>query len=253
MSLTGKVAIVTGAGSGIGRATATLFSQKGTSVVLAGRRLEPLNETLNQLHGKGLVVQADVSKLADAKRIVDETMREFGRLNILVNNAGIEGPQKPVTELSEQEWDNVIDTNLKGVFLCSKFAIPAMRKSRRGAIANVSSNWGIVAAPNASVYCASKGGVIQLTKAMAIDVAADHITVNCICPGDTDTPMEWRDLKGATEERKADIMGKMIRPEEIANAILFLVSDEAAMTSGSILVMDNGSTAGESTRLLARK
>jgi len=254
MSLEGKIAIVTGAGSGIGRATAILFSQEGANVVLVGRRIEPLKETLNQLNGgRGLVVQADVSKSQDTKRIVEETLRAYGRVDILVNNAGVEAPHKSVTELSEEEWDRIIDTNLKGVFLCSKYAIPAMKKSRRGVITNVSSNWGIVAAPNASVYCASKAGVILLTKAMAMDVAADGITVNCICPGDTDTPMEHRDLVGATEERKLDILTKMIRPEEIAHGILYLVSDQAALTTATILLMDNGSTAGESSRLIVRK
>jgi len=252
MSLEGKIAIVTGAGSGIGRATAILFSQEGANVVLVGRRLEPLKETLNQINGRGLVVQADVSKSQDPKRIVEETLRTYGTVDILVNNAGVEGPHKSVTELSEEEWDRIINTNLKGVFLCSKYAIPAMKKSKRGVITNVSSNWGIVAAPNASVYCASKAGVILLTKAMAMDVASDGITVNCVCPGDTDTPMEHRDLVGATEEKKADILKKMIRPEEIAHAILYLVSDQAALTTATILVMDNGSTSGESSRLIVR-
>ena len=157
MSLAGRVVIVTGAGSGIGRETAILLSQNGGRVVLVGRRREPLEGTLSKLEEKrGFIVQADVSNVKDAQRLVDETLREFGRLDILVNNAGVEAPYKSVTDLSEEEWDHVLDTNLKGVFLCSKFATPAMRNKGGGVITNVSSNWGIVAGPNASAYCESK-------------------------------------------------------------------------------------------------
>ena len=142
MSLEGKVAVVTGAGSGIGRATAILFSQEGANVVLVGRRLEPLKETLSQINGRGLVVQADVSKSQDTKRIVEETLRAYGRVDILVNNAGVEAPHKSVTELSEEEWDRIIDTNLKGVFLCSKYAIPALKKSKLVVLSRMSAQTG---------------------------------------------------------------------------------------------------------------
>jgi NAD(P)-dependent dehydrogenase (short-subunit alcohol dehydrogenase family) len=140
MPFLGKVAIVTDAGSGIGRTTAVLFSQRGIKVVLVGRRLSPLNETLSQLSEESLAVQADVRKLSDARRIVDEALQEFGRLDILVNNAGVEGPGKTVPELSEDDWDMVLDINLKGAFLCSKFAIPAMIRTKGGVITNVASN-----------------------------------------------------------------------------------------------------------------
>jgi NAD(P)-dependent dehydrogenase (short-subunit alcohol dehydrogenase family) len=254
MSLEGKVAIVTGAGSGIGRATALLFSRMGAKLVLAGRRLDPLKETRSELQGRqALLVQADVTKIQDAKRIVDETLREYGRLDILVNNAGVEAPFKAFTELSEEEWDYVMDINLKGVFLCSKFAADAMRRNRRGTITNVASNWGLIAAPNASVYCASKGGVILLTKAMAMDAAEYGVTVNCICPGDTNAGMELRDLARFSEERRAPIIPKLIPVEQIAHAILYLVSDDATMATGTVLVVDNGSSSGEGPRLLTKK
>lgn len=257
MSLVGKVAIVTGGGSGIGRATAILLSQHGAIVVLVGRKLETLKETLSELqcgHGKALMVQADVSRLPDAKRIVEETLREFGKLDILVNNAGVEGPNKTVPNISEDEWNTVIDINLKGTFLCSKFAIPAMRKNRRGVITNVSSNWGIVGGTNSAAYCASKAGVILLTKSMAIDHADDGIVVNCICPGDVDTPMMQRSLaRYPDQESKERKVSKLISPEEIAHAILYLVSDEAAMTTGTAFVVDNGATASQGPGLLPSK
>ena len=257
MELTGKVAIVTGAGSGIGRATAILFSEKGAKVVLAGRRFDPLKDTLSCLKehsGRGLIVQTDVSKESEARRLIEETLRVFGRLDILVNNAGIEGPYKTVPEISEDEWDDVVGINMKGVFLCSKFAIPAMRKSGRGVITNVSSNWGIVGAGNSVAYCASKAGVILLTKAMAIDHATDGIVVNCVCPGDVDTPMTERSLKSYPEwETQKPNAAKLISPKEIAHAILYLVSDNAEMTTGTSLVIDNGATAGEGPALLCRE
>jgi len=257
MELRGKVAVVTGAGSGIGRATAVLFSDEGAKVVLAGRRFEALKDTLSCLkenkenRDRALLVQTDVSKESEVRRLVEETLSVFGGLDILVNNAGIEGPYKTVPEISEDEWDAVIDINLKGIFLCSKFAIPAMRKRGRGVITNVSSNWGIVGAGNSAAYCASKAGVISLTKAMAIDHARDGIVVNCICPGDVDTPMTQRSLKSYPEsETQKPNAAKLISPEEIAHAILYLVSDKAAMTTGTALVIDNGATASEGPALL---
>ncbi len=254
MSLEGKVAIITGSGSGIGRATAVLFSQMGARVVLVGRKLGPLKDTLSDFQGKpGFPVQADVTNSQDAKRIVDEALREFGKLDILVNNAGVDGPFKPFTEVTEEEWDYVMNINLKGVFLCSKFAVPAMIKNARGTITNVAGNWGIVAAPNASVYCASKAGVIAFTKAMAMDCAQYGITVNCICPGNTNAGMELTALASYSEERRAAITPKLIPVEQVSHAILYLVSDRATMSTGTVLVLDNGATAGEAPRLLFSK
>jgi NAD(P)-dependent dehydrogenase (short-subunit alcohol dehydrogenase family) len=240
-----------------------LFSEKGARVVLVGRRLEKLKETLRELPASdALLVQADVSKLMDARRIVEETLREFGRLDILVNNAGVGSSNLKVPDLSEEEWDRVIDVNLKGVFLCSKFAIPAMKRNGGGVITNVSSNWGIVGAENSSSYCASKAGVIALTKCLAIDHAEDGIVVNCICPGDVDTPMMWNDpssflskslRKQENQEEIKRHLSKVISPEEIAHAILYLVSDQAAMSTGTMFVIDNGATSSQGPPLLSSR
>ena len=256
MSLTGKVSIVTGAGSGIGRATSLALAHAGAGVVLVGRRSTRLRETSFLLQSGGseaLVVQADVSKPSDARRIVRKTLDKFGRLDILVNNAGIGGPHKKVPQVSEQEWDAVLDVNLKGAFLCSKYAIPAMTKNKRGVITNVASNWGIVGGASYAPYCASKAGMILLTKVMAIDHADEGIVVNCICPGDVYTPMQEKTLQNYSKQVRSHKLAKMITPEEIANAILYLVSDQAAMTTGTIFVIDNGLTASEGSALLSRR
>jgi NAD(P)-dependent dehydrogenase (short-subunit alcohol dehydrogenase family) len=208
-------------------------------------------ERSKELKGPTLTIQADISNASDARRIMNETLSKFGRIDVLVNNAGVEGPNKTAVETTEEEWDNVMDINLKGAFLCSKFALPSMKRQGGGVITNVSSNWGIVGAAHSVAYCASKAGIILLTKAMAIDHAQDGVVVNCICPGDCDTEMIRRSIdatsKTVTPHRNE---GRLVSPEEVAQAILYLSSDKARMTTGTMLILDNGATAGEGPQLL---
>jgi NAD(P)-dependent dehydrogenase (short-subunit alcohol dehydrogenase family) len=202
--------------------------------------------------GRGGLVEADVSRSDDAKSMVSKVVCSYGRLDILVNNAGVQGPKVTIVQMSEDEWDQVMDVNLKGAFLCSKYAIPEMSKTGGGVVTNVASNWGIVAGPLSAAYCASKGGLILLTKAMAIDHARDNIRVNCVCPGNVDTPMLRRSTSRFPDpEQRLARLGKLISPEEIAHAILYLASDDARMMTGSAWVIDNGTTSGEGPPLFS--
>jgi NAD(P)-dependent dehydrogenase (short-subunit alcohol dehydrogenase family) len=197
----------------------------------------------------GIFVHADVSVARDCRGAVEETVRELGRLDILFNNAGVFYPQTAL-ECSEKEWDEQIDVNLKGTFLMSKFALPVMIAQGRGVIVNNSSGWGIVGGDHAVAYCASKGGVVLMTKAMAIDHGPQGIRVNCVCPGDVDTPMLPADAKMRGLKWKDYIAGCAVRPlgrvgtvEEIAKAVLFLASDDSSFMTGAALVVDGGGTA----------
>jgi len=232
-----------------------LFSRVGARVAVVGRHSSSLVETMRLIKesgGEGGLVEADISKSDDAKSMVSKVVASHGRLDILVNNAGVEGPRVTIVRMSEDEWDQVMGINLKGAFLCSKYAIPEMVKTGGGVVTNVASNWGIVAGPLSAAYCASKGGLILLSKAMAIDHARDNIRVNCICPGNVDTPMTRRSSSRFPDpEQRLARLGKLITPEEIAHAILYLASDEARMTTGSALVIDNGTTSGEGPPLFS--
>jgi NAD(P)-dependent dehydrogenase (short-subunit alcohol dehydrogenase family) len=190
-SLQGKVALITGGASGIGRATATLFAREGAAVVVVDRNEtggQTVVEAIALEGGRALFERADVTKAADCQHVVERTARALGGLHILVNNAGIIR-RATVLELSEAEWDQVMSVNVKSVFLLCKFAVPLMRHAGGGSIINTASAWGLVGGSKAVAYCASKGAVVLLTKAMAIDHGGDNIRVNCICPGDTETPM----------------------------------------------------------------
>src|SRR5215467_2367658 len=197
MRLENKVALITGGTSGIGEATALMFAKEGAAVAITGRnesRGHAVTARILEEGGKGIFVRTDVRKAVECERAVADTVSSFGRVDILFNNAGIYYPQTTL-ECSEEEWDLQIDINLKGTFLMSKAALPGMIAQGSGNIINNSSGWGIVGGDKAVAYCASKGGVVLLTKAMAIDHGRQGIRVNCICPGDVDTPMLPEDAR----------------------------------------------------------
>jgi NAD(P)-dependent dehydrogenase (short-subunit alcohol dehydrogenase family) len=253
MLLKDKVAVVTGGAAGIGRATAQLFAREGASVVVADLNEEAGRDLVLQIameRGRVSFERADVTSPADCRRLVERTVAEFGRIDILFNNAGIIR-RAAITELSEDDWDRVMDVNVKSIYLLSREVIPIMAKSGGGSIINMASGWGISAGPKAAVYCASKGAVVLLTKAMAIDHGRQNIRVNCICPGDTDTAMlrnEAQQLGEATDKFLAGAalrpLGRMGKPDEIAQAALYLASESSSFVTGTALVVDGGGLAG---------
>ncbi len=252
MRLNNKVALITGGTSGIGEATAILFAKEGASVAVTGRngqRGEKIVTTIQQSGGKAIFIATDVRRADDCRRAVHETMANFGQLDVLFNNAGVFYPHT-IVECTEQEWDEQMDINLKATFLLSKFALPEMIRRRTGVIINNSSGWGLVGGDSAIAYCASKGGVVLLTKAMAIDHGPQGIRVNCICPGDVDTPMlpedarmrglNWKDYLAGCANRP---LGRIGTADEIAQAALFLASDDSSFMTGAALVVDGGGVA----------
>jgi NAD(P)-dependent dehydrogenase (short-subunit alcohol dehydrogenase family) len=253
MQLAGKVALITGGGSGIGRATALLFARDGAAVAvvdLDGARAQVVAREIDAEGGQALAVRCDVSQAADCQRAVQETVAAFGRLDILFNNAGIIR-RASVLELTEEEWDRAMAVNVKSVFLLSRYAIPIMAQGGGGAIVNTGSGWGLVGGRNAVSYCASKGAVVNMTRAMALDHAGQNIRVNCVCPGDTDTGMlrsEAQQLGAATEAFLAEAADRPLRrigkPEDIAQAVLYLASEASSFVTGTTLVVDGGGLAG---------
>jgi len=252
MRLPNKSALITGGTSGIGEATAILFAREGAQIAITGRnekRGHAVTAAILEAGGKAIFLRTDVRKAAECERAVNETVKAFGRIDILFNNAGIFYPHNAI-ECSEEEWDEQIDINLKGTFLMSKYALPGMIAQGSGVIINNSSGWGIVGGDKAVAYCASKGGVVLMTKAMAIDHGRRGIRVNCICPGDVDTPMLPADAKMrglAWEEYIAGCadrpLGRVGTAAEIAKAVLFLASDDSSFMTGASLVVDGGGTA----------
>ena len=254
--LSGKVAIITGATSGIGKATALLFADEGADVVITGRRADLGERVENEIKQKGVrcvFVQADHSQAEDCSRVVERTLSEFGRVDILFNNAGI--VTKGTAETTDENiWNDTIAINITAVWRMCKLVIPVMRAQGGGVIVNNGSDWSVVAGKNAFPYVMSKGAVGLMTKAMALDFAQENIRVNAVCPGDTFVDrwlergyFEYSDpvsLEEAIKESSAYIpMGRFGKPEEIAKAVLFLASDDSSFVTGHLLLVDGGNTA----------
>lgn len=252
MRLASKVSVITGAGSGIGRAAALLFAREGAKVVAADIKFPAVEETVEMIRkadGEAEAVEVDVSSATSIQRMFQEALEAYGRLDVLVNNAGY-GFAGTVEETDEADWDRLMAVNLKGVYLGCKYAVPIMRRQGHGVIINTASVVAMVGIENRAAYCASKGGVAALTRALAVDHVRDGIRVNCVAPGTVDTPyfaeIFAKSLAPAALRKELEarqLMGRLARPEEIAYAMLYLASEESSFVTGSMLVVDGGMTA----------
>jgi len=253
MRLEGKVALITGGTSGIGSATAVRFTREGAAVAITGRNTERGEQVVQNMvahGGQALFIRSDVRFPDDCRRAVEQTLEHFGKIDVLFNNAGVFHP-KTIPECALEEWDETIDSSLKGAFLMSKYVLPSMIARGCGSIIHTSSGWGIQGGHKAAAYCAAKGGLVVMAKAMAIDHGPDGIRVNCVCPGDVQTPMlpddaakrgmNWEAYAAEAADRP---LGRIGNTEEIAEAVLFLASDESSFVTGTALVVDGGGIAG---------
>jgi NAD(P)-dependent dehydrogenase (short-subunit alcohol dehydrogenase family) len=254
--LSGQVAILTGATSGIGKATALLFASQGADLVITGRRLElgeAVAEQARRIGVQALFVQADHTRLEDCQRVVDETIQRFGHIDILFNNAGLV-MQGTAETTSEADWERLMALNVTAVWRMSRLVLPHMRAAGKGVIVNNASDWGVVGAKDALAYATSKGAVVLMTRSMALDHALQGIRVNAVCPGDTFVE-RWLEqgyfqdsgavsYDDALKESASTLpMGRFAHPEEIARAVLFLASDDSSFVTGTTLLVDGGNTA----------
>lgn len=251
MRLNGKVAVITGGGTGIGRGTAIVFAREGAKVMITGRREEPLKETVELINSKGgtaAYTMTDVSKAEEVKRLFAVTEHVFGKIDILYNNAAVFiGNGKDISELEENEWDALMDVDLKGPFLCSKYVIPYLRKNKGGSIIHCSSISAHIGQKKHVSYNIAKGGIEMMTKCMALDFAEDNIRVNCVCPAWVRPDLAlFRKTYGeqkAEEITKLHPVGRLGTPEDIAYAVLYLASDESSWVTGASFMIDGGYTA----------
>ncbi len=252
LSVQGKVALITGAGSGIGRGIALRLSEMGASIVVIDVNCDGGKETVRAIEGGGnraMFAECDIRSSDGCHRAVEQTIAAYGKIDILCNNAGVV-VRKDVLELQEGEWDAVLDVGLKAAYLMSHEVIPHMIRNGGGVIINTGSGWSLKGGPKAAAYCAAKGGILNLTRAMAIDFGPKNVRVNCVCPGDIDTPMlagECRQLGEDPGQFMREAADRPLRrvgtPEDVANAVLFLASDMARWITGAYLVVDGGGLA----------
>jgi 2-deoxy-D-gluconate 3-dehydrogenase len=244
--LKGKVAVITGGYSGIGRGIAEGLAEAGCNIVICARnygRCVEACEKIKKLGVKAFPIQCDVTKSKETRNLARKTVKEMGRIDILVNNAGVEGKEKPIVDMSDKEWDSILNTNLKGAFLCSRAVVKEMMKQGGGKIINVASITAFIVMDNISAYCASKGGLVQLTKAMALELVKYNIQVNAICPGYFSTPMSRRlykpEMWSKIAQRKVP-MGRIGKPEELKGTAIYLASSATDFMTGSCIVIDGG-------------